>query len=128
MRIEAYAPHHSVGIARLCGELGWSSYSDPPDVAARGCTAPGVIVRVAVEDDGRVLGFAQVMGDGVVQSFLAQLAVNASHRRQGLARTLVEAAFAATGTERMDLLTDDAEEFYRSFPHKTKPGYRIYPG
>ena len=111
----------------MCGELGWSSYSDP-DVAERGCSAPGVIVRVAVADDGQVLGFAQLMGDGVVQSFLAQLAVTAGHRRQGLARALVKSAFAATGTERMDLLTDDAEAFYRTFPHKTKAGFRIYPG
>lgn len=49
------------------------------------------------------------------------------HRRKGLARGLVQAAFEATGTYRMDLVTDDAEAFYESFPHRTKSGFRIYP-
>nr|WP_281385954.1 GNAT family N-acetyltransferase [Nocardioides luti] len=99
-----------------------------PDVVRRACTASGVVTRVALDPDGRVVGFAQACGDGEIQSFLAQLAVLASHRRQGIARRLVEDAFAATGTQRMDLVTDDAEAFYASFPHRTKPGFRIYPG
>ncbi|GAA5148432.1 hypothetical protein GCM10023340_22200 [Nocardioides marinquilinus] len=126
MTIEPYLVEHADGIAALCDRLGWPTYADP-DVARRGCAAPGVVVRVAVED-GRVVGFAQAMGDGVMQSFLSQLAVAPGHRRRGVARRLVEAVFAATGTERMDLVTDDAEAFYRSFPHRAKPGFRIYPG
>ena len=32
------------------------------------------------------------------------------------------------GGERMDLIaTEGAEDFYRSFPHRTLPGFRIYP-
>ncbi|MCM0619042.1 GNAT family N-acetyltransferase [Nocardioides bruguierae] len=126
MRIEPFSPRHAAGIADLCRDLGWPSYSDV-DTVLKGCCAAGVIVLVAVVDDGSVVGFAQVMGDGVVQSFLAQLAVAATHRRTGIARALVDQAFAASGTERMDVLTDDAEPFYKSFPHKTKLGYRIYP-
>jgi len=126
VRLQAYAPHHCIGIARLCGELGWPSYSDL-DVADRGCSAPGVAVRVAVADDGQVLGFAQVMGDGVVQSFLAQLAVTASHRRQALARALVEAAFTATGTERMDLLTDNAKAFIDHSRIRRSPAFGSIP-
>ena len=126
VQIEPYSPHHAAGIAQLCCDLEWLSYADV-DVAARGCSAPGVVVRVAVDEGNRVVGFAQVMGDGVVQSFLAQLAVAATHRRRGIARALLRDAFDASGTDRMDLITDDAEEFYRSFPHKTKAGFRIYP-
>jgi ribosomal protein S18 acetylase RimI-like enzyme len=63
-----------------------------------------------------------------VQSFLLQLAVSSSHRRGGLGRRLVEEVFAATGAQRMDLVTDDAEAFYASFAHRTKTGFRIYPG
>lgn len=63
-----------------------------------------------------------------MQSFLSQLGVSPRHRREGLARALVQATFEATGTERMDLVTDDAEAFYESFPHKMKRGFRIYPG
>ena len=38
------------------------------------------------------------------------------------------ATFQATGTLRMDLITDGAEEFYAAFPHKRMAGFRIYPG
>lgn len=82
---------------------------------------------VALADDEAVVGFAQVMADGVVQGYLAQVAVVATHRRRGIARALVEAASTAAGVLRLDLLTDDADQFYESFPHRTKCGYRIYP-
>ena len=122
-----YADAHAADIAALCRELRWPTYSDP-EVVRRGSTAPGVVTRVAVTDDGQFAGFAQGCGDGVMQSFLSQLAVLPAHRRQGVARRLVEAVFVASGTQRMDLLTDDAQAFYRSFPHKEKSGFRIYPG
>jgi len=67
MRIEPYAGHHCEGIASLCRVLGWTSYSDV-NVVKRGCSAPGVVVRVAVDPGGEVVGFAQAMGDGVMQS------------------------------------------------------------
>ena len=148
--VRPFRPTDAEGLAALCRELGWPSFSDA-EVAARACTAPGVIAWVAVEpvervgpvgsvgsvgpvgpvdvkvESERVVGFAQAFGDGVVQSYLAQLGVSATHRRLGIGRRLVEAVFAASGTQRMDLVTDDAEAFYRSFAHREKPGFRVYP-
>ena len=117
---------HAEGVAALCAELGWTTYADP-GVAVRGMLAPGVVTRVALDGD-RVVGFAQACGDGLVQSFLAQLAVSAAYRHRGIARRLVEEVLAATGTQRMDLLTDHAQDFYASFAHRRKDGFRIYPG
>ncbi|WP_323097602.1 GNAT family N-acetyltransferase [Intrasporangium sp. YIM S08009] len=139
--VRPFRPTDADGVAALCRELGWPSFSDPA-VAARACTAPGVVAWVAVERDGpverdgrvdrdesveRVVAFAQAFGDGVVQSYLAQLGVAATHRRHGVGRRLVEAVFAASGTQRIDLVTDDAQDFYRSFAHREKPGFRLYP-
>ncbi|CAB4701141.1 MAG: GNAT family N-acetyltransferase [Actinobacteria bacterium] len=126
MDVVPYAAHHRDGIAALCRDLGWPTYSDPA-VVEQGCTAPGVSVCVACVD-GEVIGFAQAMGDGVMQSFLSQLGVAPAHRRRGVARALVEEVFVATETSRMDLLTDEAQDFYRSFAHREKSGFRIYPG
>jgi ribosomal protein S18 acetylase RimI-like enzyme len=75
-----------------------------------------------------VVGFAQALGDGVLQSHLSFLAVHPDHRRRGIARLLTVATFQATGTKRMDLITDTAEELYVTFPHKRLRGFRIYPG
>lgn len=126
VEIVAYEDAHAAGIAALCDQLGWTSFADPGTVRTAS-TAPGVIVRVAV-DGGTVVGFAQALGDTVVQSYLSNLAVAAPYRRRGIAQRLTEAAFAATGTKRMDLVTDDADDFYRALPHSIKRGYRLYPG
>jgi ribosomal protein S18 acetylase RimI-like enzyme len=64
----------------------------------------------------------------VLQSHLAFIAVDPAHRHRGIARLLTVATFQATGTKRMDLITDSAPEFYESFEHKKMHGFRIYPG
>lgn len=126
VRFDAALAAHVDGVVAVCQSLGWPSYSDPV-VVARGCGGPGVTTTVALESRGGVVGFAQVVGDGLVQGHLAQLGVLASHRRQGIATRLLEAAFTASGVRRIDLVTDDADRFYASFPHRLKQGYRIYP-
>lgn len=123
--IVPFAAGHAEGFAGVCRGLGWSSCADPA-VAARGCAAPGASVFVAVAG-GDVIGFAQILADGVVQAYLAQVGVLEPWRRQGVARRLVVSAFQASGVQSLDLLTDDAPGFYRSFTHKEKPGFRIHP-
>lgn len=123
--IVPFEPRFAEGVAAVCRELDWPSYSDA-SVAARGCSAPGVKAFVAVTDGG-VIGFAQVLTDGAVQANLALVGVLEPWRRQGIARRLVVAAFDASGAQRLDLLTDDAQDFYRSFAYREKSGFRIYP-
>lgn len=128
-------------IARLSTTVQWPSLTDPR-VVARVCTAPGAVAYVAehrvdehrvdehrVDGGPEVVGWAQALGDGVLQSHLGFVAVHPEHRRRGVARLLVMATFQATGTKRMDLITDpSAAGFYESFAHKRMAGFRIYPG
>ncbi|MGZ4581092.1 MAG: GNAT family N-acetyltransferase [Nocardioidaceae bacterium] len=124
--IVPFEDDHAAGIARLSTTVQWPSLTDPETVR-RMCTAPGSAAYVAVQD-AEVVGWAQALGDGVLKSHLCFLAVAPSHRRRGIARLLTVATFQATGTLRMDLVTDSAPEFYRSFEHKEMRGFRIYPG
>lgn len=117
---------HATGIARLCTTVQWPSLADP-DVVRRVCTAPGASAYTALVD-GEVVGFAQALGDGELQSHLSFLAVHPVHRRRGIARLLAVATFQATGTKRMDLITDGPPELYRSFEHTEMLGFRLYPG
>jgi ribosomal protein S18 acetylase RimI-like enzyme len=121
-----FLSEHAEGVSAVCLALGWPTYSDVA-TAQRGCAAPGVCTVVAV-DSGNVIGFAQAFTDGEAASYLSQVGVVASHRRQGIGRRLVQTVFQLTGAARMDLVTmEDAEEFYRSFNHRKMSGYRIYP-
>lgn len=118
---------HATGIARLCTTVQWPSLTDP-DVVRQVCTALGSAAYTALVD-GEVVGFAQALGDGVLQSHLSFLAVHPDHRRRGIARLLTVATFQATGTKRMDLITpEDAGGFYETFEHTQMLGFRLYPG
>ena len=85
----------------------WPSLTDP-GVVGRVCAAPGSTVAYVAEEAGGVVGWAQALGDGVLQSHLGFVAVHPDHRRRGIARLLVVATFQATRTLRMDLITDSA--------------------
>ena len=126
VEIVPFEDGHAPGIARLCTTVQWPSLSDPA-VVLKVCTAPGSSAYTAV-DDGEVVGFAQALGDGILQSHLSFLAVHPDHRRRGIGRLLTVATFQATGTKRMDLITDQAQAFYETFEHKEMLGFRLYPG
>ncbi|HET8959597.1 GNAT family N-acetyltransferase [Nocardioides sp.] len=114
-------------IARLSTTVQWPSLTDAA-VVTEVCSAPGSVAYVALAGD-RLVGWAQAVGDGVLQSHLSFLAVHPDHRRRGIGRLLLVATFQATGTLRMDLVTDAAAAgFYERFAHKPMAGYRLYPG
>jgi predicted N-acetyltransferase YhbS len=90
-------------------------------------TAPGVTCVVAVGEDAALGGFAQMMSDGEIQAFLANLLVAPSLRQGGVGRALIWEALRLVGGQRVDLLTDTAEEFYERLPHRRFAGFRVYP-
>ena len=124
--IVPFEDRHANGIARLSTTVQWPSLTDPETVRTV-CTAPGASAYVALAD-GLVVGWAQALGDGVLQSHLSFVAVHPDHRRRGIARLLTVATFQATHTVRMDLITDSAVPFYEAFAHRRMHGVRIYPG
>lgn len=126
VEIVPFENEHAEAIAALSTTIQWPSLTDP-EVVRRVCTAPGSSAYVALTDRALV-GWAQALGDGVLQSHLSFVAVHPDHRRRGIARLLTVATFQATGALRMDLITDSAEAFYTSFEHRPMRGFRIYPG
>jgi GNAT superfamily N-acetyltransferase len=114
------------GVITLCAAEPWPTYTKDPQRTWRALTAPGATTIVAVEN-GRVIGFAQVLSDGEIAAFLSLLLIAADWRRQGIGTRLIQEAFQRCGAERLDLLTDDAGDFYRAFAHHDLPGFRIYP-
>ncbi len=123
------AASHLSGVVGICRSLDWDNFRHDPDLTRRSLTAPGVTTLVAVADDSeRVVGFAQIFGDGVLQAHLGLLAVAERWRRMGVGRRLVEEAFGRLGAERMDLIaSDESLDFYRSFKHREQVGFRLYP-
>ncbi len=121
------AREHLDGVIRLCEIEQYPSYIQDAERTWRALTAPGVCTVVAVQD-GRVVGFAQMQSDGLIQAHLTMIVVDRDLRRRGIATQLVREAFVRCGGQRVDLLsTEGADAFYRSFEHQEFPGFRIYP-
>lgn len=127
--VRPFEDEHAPGVARLATAVQWPSVTDP-DVVRRICSAPGSTSFVAVTE-GAVIGWAQALGDGVLQAHLSFLAVHPDHRRRGIARALVVVTFQTTGAARLDLIADPGEAasgFYEQFAHRRMVGFRLYPG
>jgi GNAT superfamily N-acetyltransferase len=128
VKLTQYERDHLLGIVALCEAEGWPSFPADHERAHAVLAGPGVTSVVALDEAGDVIAFAYLLSDGHIQAYLAELAVSAAHRRKGIARALLEYAMPLTGAQRIDLVTDTAEAFYASLPHRTFSGFRIYPG
>jgi len=126
MNIRRYSEPDLPGILALCRGEGWPSLVDNPLRANRVLTAPGVTTMVA-DEDGIVIGFAQIQSDGEIQAHLSLIAVHADHRRKGIARALIEEGLKEAGGLRLDLITDSAPGFYSEIAHVRMSGFRLYP-
>ena len=111
MLIRPYTRDDLAGVLELCEAEGWPSFSEDAERAHRVLTAPGVTTMVAVDGD-EFLGFAQLQSDGEIQAHLSLIVLDPRARRQGLGRALIAAALEWAGGERVDLVTDSAEDFY----------------
>jgi len=103
-------------LAALYGCVGWTAYLADLDALERGVRGS---LRVVTARHGSVLvGLARVVGDGATIAYLQDVLVHPEHRRVGLGRRLVGAAFAPFGRVRQHvLLTDDGADqraFYES--------------
>ncbi len=113
---------------RLCSAEAWPSLATDPSRTLAALTAPGVMCLVALRR-GEVVGFLQLLTDGVSRGYVSAMAVAVAQRRNGAGRKLVEEAFVRSGLGRLDLLTEgEVDGFYRSFEHRRFDGFRIYPG
>jgi ribosomal protein S18 acetylase RimI-like enzyme len=126
IELRVYAADDLLQVLALCEAEGWTSYTEDPARSHRVFTAPGVVAVVA-ELASLIVGFAYLQTDGEIQAHLSQIVVSPNQRRRGIARDLLSYAVTRVGAHRIDLITDTAQDFYRSLVHKEQVGFRIYP-
>ena len=104
--------NHLEVVIHLCHVQGWRSYSEDAERAWRALTAPGVITVVAV-DNGEILGFASMLTDGEISSYLALIAVAEEYRGRGIAKRLAEEVSTKSGSvsQALDLLSTEGAGF-----------------
>ena len=80
--------------------------------------------HVAFARDGeRVVGMARLLSDGVCNAYLLDVWTASSHRRQGIASTLVRMLADAVPGQHVGLQTDHGQELYRSLGFELQPDF-----
>lgn len=98
----------------LSTEAYWQRWRSPADLRAQ---LEGAWRVVGCYHDGRMVGFARALSDGVALAYLADVFVLGAHRGRGLGTALVrEMIDNGPGRDfRWMLHTADAHELYRGF-------------
>ena len=97
----------------LYDAVGWSAYTDAPDVLMAGLR-DSLRVVVARRQE-RLVGLARVVGDGATICYLQDVLVHPDARRRGLGGELVREAFAPFDAVRQHVLITDEEAGQKAF-------------
>jgi ribosomal protein S18 acetylase RimI-like enzyme len=71
--------------------------------------------------DGRIIGTARVLSDGVCNAYLVDVWTLTAFRRQGIARTMIEMLLEGLQGQHVYLFTDDSVEFYQKAGFVERP-------
>ena len=78
---------------------------------------------VFAHDGDRTVGMARLLSDGVCNAYLIDVWTASSHRRQGIARAMVEHLSEQVPGQHVGLQTDDAKAFYTALGFGPQPAF-----
>ena len=122
--IEAWSPNYFDAICAFSTAEGWTTPELRPKetLAAWENSWPTL---VAVDTDGKLVGFLRAITDTRITTYLCELLVGREFRRLGLGRLLVDVCQGLVPTTRLDLLSmDAADAFYRAIDCADFQGFR----
>ena len=116
MEIIEYQTYREEEILPLYTSVGWTAYTDAPDVLRRGF-AKSLLTLAAYEGE-TLVGLVRAVGDGETVVLVQDLLVFPQYQRRGIGAALMRAMMERFANVRQfQLLTDDTEKtlaFYRS--------------
>ncbi len=114
-------------LAELYGDSGWKVYTDRIDKLEKAFMSSLKIV--SAWENGKLVGLARLVGDGVFIAYLQDILVRSDMRRKGIGSELFRRVFAEYETVRQKVLvTDNSQEnidFYESLGFKTFDKYEL---
>ena len=97
----------------LYGSVGWSAYTDSPDVLQAGVAGASYVVTA--RRDGKLVGLARALSDGATICYLQDVLVDPAEQRHGIGRALVGAVLDRYRAVRQKVLLTDDEPAQRAF-------------
>ena len=116
MKIIEYQTYREEEILPLYASVGWTAYTDAPDVLHRGFERS--LLTLAAYEGETLAGLVRAVGDGETIVLVQDLLVFPQYQRRGIGTALMRAMMDRFANVRQfQLLTDDTEKtlaFYRS--------------
>lgn len=88
----------------------WTNFTEEKVAAMLAASAS---IYLVLEEAGEIIGFARYITDGVETTFIGEIIVAKSHRRQGLGRRLIEEIEARQPATRIELASEE-DGFYKA--------------
>ena len=116
MEIREYKIFNEAEILRLYRSVGWTAYTDQPEVLRKGFES-SMLTLAAYEGD-QLLGIIRAVGDGHTIVFVQDILVFPEHQRKGIGTALLKAILDRYNYVRqIELATDNMPKtisFYKS--------------
>ena len=116
MEIREYRTYRESEILCLYASVGWTAYTDHPDVLRKGFE--NSMLTLAAYDGNQLLGIIRAVGDGHTIVFVQDILVFPEHQRKGVGSALLQAILYRYGHVRqIELATDNTPKtiaFYKS--------------
>ena len=116
MEIKDYRVYNEEQILQLYKSVGWSAYTEYPDVLRKGFD--NSLLTLAAYDGEELMGIIRTVGDGYTVVFIQDLLVFPEHQRKGVGTALLKAILDRySHVRQIQLATDNTPKtvgFYRS--------------
>ena len=116
VEIKEYINYKETEILRLYNEVGWTAYTEKPQVLEQGYKN-SLLVLAAYEND-ELLGIIRVVGDGYTIVFVQDILVFPNNQRKGVGTALLRSVIDRyPDVRQIELITDNTPKtiaFYKS--------------
>ena len=116
MEIKEYRAYNEADILRLYESVGWTAYTDHPEVLRKGFEN-SMLILTAYEGD-QLLGIIGAVGDGYTVVFIQDILVFPEYQRKGIGSALLQAILDRySHVRQIELATDNTPKtiaFYKS--------------
>ena len=116
MEIREYKTYNEPEILHLYASVGWTAYTDQPEVLRKGFE--NSLLTLAAYEGDQLLGIIRAVGDGYTVVFVQDILVFPEHQRKGIGTALIKALLDGySHVRQIELATDNTPKtiaFYKS--------------
>lgn len=116
MEIREYRTYNEAEIMRLYASVGWTAYTDHPEVLRKGFE--NSMLTLAAYESEQLLGLIRAVGDGFTIVFVQDILVFPKYQRKGIGSALLKAILDRySHVRQIELATDNTPKtiaFYQS--------------